>query len=693
MTNPTLLDEARILIIDDTTSIHDDFRKILYYPQRPSIDLATLHAAIFNEKPAIEVGSRFQVDCVAQGADGVAKAGAALAASTPYAVAFVDMRMPPGWDGIRTTKELWAVDPAIQVVICSAYSDRTWEEMVTQLGRSDNLLILKKPFDNIEVLQFAHALSAKWEITRRDRERMADLDERVRQRTVELREAEGRFATIFQANPVAISLQTIPDGTFVDVNPAFLRLVKYERHHLVERPPLELNLWAESTVWPAILASLEQHAPLRGYQARLRTGAGSLRDVLVSVEGLRLGSQLCVLTSLEDITDRLLLEQKFHHAQKMEAVGQLAAGVAHDFNNVLTVIQSYTSVVLEDAQLDVSHREELEQVRAAADRAAALTRQLLIFTRRQITRQKPLNVGATMAQLHVLLRRLLPEHTALVCEYGPSLPTIVADEANLEQVIMNLVVNARDAMPDGGKISISARTVSVEASGTLRHPEARPGLYVELSVADTGTGMAPEVLAHIFEPFFTTKGVGKGTGLGLSTVYAIVHQLNGWIEVASAPDLGSKFDVFVPALDGVMEGADPVGNEPPKKPSLGSGERILLVEDEPSVRRATKTIMVRAGYQVQEADDPITALECWETASERFDLLVTDMVMPNGSGTQLSAELQSRDPSLKVIIMTGYSHDLLDSDACGPAAAQLLLKPFSVSDLLAAVRQSLERQP
>ncbi len=684
--------ETRILIVDDTVAIHEDFKKILRGSVGPAAALLAVHNKLFGAAPPAASEKKFAVDCVTQGQEALRHVQRAVAEGNPYSIAFVDMRMPPGWDGIETTKQLWKADPELQVVICTAYSDHTWEDTAAQLGTTDNLLILKKPFDNIEVLQISHSLSAKWVATRRSRERVADLDERVRQRTQELQAAEGRFTRVFQANPVPTTLQWLADGSYLDANPAFLRLAGYTRECLLQQTAGALGLWPEADVWQQILASLEAGAPFRAKEARLLSRENGVRDVLLSVEKLEISGQACVLTSIEDVTERLLLERKYQQAQKMEAVGQLAAGIAHDFNNLLTVIQSYTALVLEDQGLGAENREGLTQVRSAAARAAALTRQLLIFSRRQITRPEPVDLAVTILHMQEMLGRLMPEHIRLDWRCSPSLPLIVADEPNLEQVIINLAINARDAMPEGGTITLTAAPAHVSEAAAARHPDARPGHFLQLAVADTGSGMSEDVVAHIFEPFFTTKSLGKGTGLGLSTVYAIVRQHSGWIEVNSRRGEGTRFEIFLPTVDESQRRTLHSHLEAPEPDSVeGRGERILLVEDEPTVRLATRTIISRAGYRVTEAPDAPTALQIWTNTPTPFDLVVTDMVMPNGvSGAELVAQLRERCPGLRVIITTGYSQELLQQEARGFGGARLLLKPFTTTSLLRTMRELLD---
>jgi PAS domain S-box-containing protein len=684
--------EVRVLVIDDMVAIHGDFRKILQSASPASPALAAARIRLFGEPPPPVSPYRFVLDCATQGEEGVALVERAVAEGRPYAIAFVDMRMPPGWDGIETTLHLWAKDPTIQVVICTAYSDHTWEDTSRQLGRTENLLILKKPFDNIEVLQMAHSLAAKLAIQRQHQRLLAELDERVRERTNQLREAEGRFAAIFRASPLPTTLQALSEGRYLDANPAFLALLGCSYDDVMAETADALAVWNDAEFWRRTLHSLRLNLPVRSAATTLRRRDGNIRNVLVHIERVAIGKRDCLLTIIDDVTDRLLLERKFQQAQKMEAVGQLAAGIAHDFNNLLTVIQSYSSLLLADRNLPPDHREGADQIRAAAERAAALTRQLLVFTRRQITKPEPVDLAATLMRLRDMLRRLVPEHIRVECDCPPSLPLILADQPNLEQVVLNLVVNARDAMPEGGVLRCVVAAVEIAAADLPRHAEGKVGRFVQLTVADSGVGIAPEVVPHIFEPFFTTKSAGKGTGLGLSTVYAIVQQHGGWIEVHSHPGEGTTFELYFPAHAAAAEAMVPAGAPTRANGQRGGrGERILLVEDEPSVRLATSTIARRAGYDVVEAVDAADAIRAWTGERGKFALLVTDMVMPNGrSGAELATVLRTQDAQLKIIITTGYSKELLNDNRRVPTGARVLLKPFSNDEILSAIREMLD---
>jgi PAS domain S-box-containing protein len=389
-----------------------------------------------------------------------------------------------------------------------------------------------------------------------------------------------------------------------------------------------------------------------------------------------------------DVTDVVNLEAQFRHAQKLDSVGQLAAGVAHDFNNILTVIQGYSDRLMTQCKQDPSVSHQVGQILDAAKRAANLTRQLLAFSRKQIIQPRVLDLNASVRNLGSMLARLLGEHIRMETDLAPELPSIEADAGMMEQVIMNLAVNARDAMPGGGLLSIGTATVELGPDAATRHPNARPGSFVCLRVADTGCGMSAETLGRIFEPFFSTKEVGKGTGLGLATVYGIVKQHNGWIEVLSEVNAGTVFQIFLPALD---KTAEPCGGTVfISRPVKGGGETILLVEDEPDLREMVREILAGYDYKLIEAVSGVHALKVWDESDGRIDLLLTDMMMPEGmNGRELAALLRKRKPDLKVIYSSGYSADLMTGGS-EKLDGLFLSKPYRPAELAALVRKCLD---
>jgi len=457
------LKPARILVVDDNRSIHDDFRKILCDAQ-PSAELTQAEAALFGEPADGGGATNFRVDSAYQGQEALRLVQQAREENDPYQMAFMDVRMPPGWDGIETTAAIWKRHPDLQVVICTAYSDYSWDDLHARLGHTDRLVILKKPFDNIEVLQLAHALTEKWRLSQQAQVQMDHLEEMVQARTWALQEANQMLAA--------------------EVN---------------ERKEIE----------QALRASQE-----------------------------------------------LLLRQ-----ERLAVVGQLAAGVAHDFNNIMTIVQGHMGLLLATERLSPQGTASLNEIAAAATRAAGLTQQLLAFSGKQVMRLADVDIAGVTKQLSGMLARALGDKVSLQCAYAPNLPLVRADTRQIEQVLLNLISNARDAMPDGGVVRISLHPVAIRESDA--HEDRRAGQFVCLSVRDNGCGIDPTTKQKIFEPFFTTKDVGRGTGLGLSTVHGIAKQHRGWVEVESELGRGAEFRVYLPVAQSAAVAMPSLETAPP----------------------------------------------------------------------------------------------------------------------------------
>ena len=401
------------------------------------------------------------------------------------------------------------------------------------------------------------------------------------------------------------------------------------------------------------------------------------------------------MAAIEDITERKALEEQLRQSQKMEAVGQLAGGVAHDFNNMLAVIRGNAELLLMDeAQYTAEAKVGLEHVVEASERAANLTRQLLTFSRKQVMQPQPLLLNEVIANLTKMLNRVISENIDLQCHYAALLPHVQADTGMMEQVILNLVINARDAMPEGGQLRVATEQVVLDEAHARANPGACAGGFVCLLVSYSGTGIAPEVLPRIFEPFFTTKDVGKGTGLGLATVYGIVQQHQGWIEVSSQVGEGSTFKVFLPAIP------TPAGLAPAAEAEAeirGGNETILLVEDEHTVRVTTRRLLESKGYRIREATNGREALEVWQSHAGEIALLLTDIIMPGEmTGRDLAEQLWGQRPALKVIFMSGYSADVLvkGTDYIRRTKSRFLQKPSSSQVILETVRRTLdEKEP
>jgi PAS domain S-box-containing protein len=425
---------------------------------------------------------------------------------------------------------------------------------------------------------------------------------------------------------------------------------------------------------------------------------GSLLTLEASVSTCEVGGKCYVITVLRDIAERTALEEQLRRAQKMEAIGRLAGGVAHDFNNLLTIVNGYAELLLLDgAVANPESVRMLAEVKRAGERAAALTRQLLAFGRKTVLQPRILDLNTVIEEASEMLLALLGERVEVAYRLDPFLGRLEADALQLEQVLINLVINARDAMPFGGQVRITTRNVAVGAAQAGQYPGARPGPHVLLEVTDTGCGMTEEVKAHLFEPFFTTKEAGKGTGLGLASVYGIVQQSGGHIEVLSQPGQGSTFRVYLPRVEAAEEGRDgawrvardqgPSGTVPYQ----GTGT-ILLVEDEDEVRCLVRGVLVQAGYTVLEARDGLEAISLVETWGT-IDLLVTDVVMPHLTGPQLANWLRVGRHRLRVLYLSGYPDDELGKHGVLDAGVALLEKPFSPTDLARKVAEVLGQRP
>lgn len=520
------------------------------------------------------------------------------------------------------------------------------------------------------------------------------LEVRVQERTRNLQEAyealrrsEERFVKAFRASPVPLLLLSVNEQRCVDVNESFLRLTANQREGVLGKTPADLKLFSRLETGQNILDALLARRPVQGLQTELNTTEGKTLTALISAETFELENQPHFLMSFQDITERLNVENQLRQAQKMEVVGQIAAGVAHDFNNILTVIQGHAEVQLGMGQWDDSLTESLREISSAATRAASLTRQLLAFSRKQMLQRRPLSVSETLDSLSKMLRRIIGEHINLRIECAPDLPLIFADTVNFEQIVINLAVNARDAMPRGGPLTITAGLAVIDPKYKEREPDAIVGTFVRLSVADEGSGMDESVRSKIFEPFFTTKGVGRGTGMGLAMVYGIVKQHQGWIEVESRPGTGSVFKVFLPL-------AEPeVPRELEPKTGLIRADdthprTIFLVEDETPLREMVSKILERLGYQVVAAGNGPEALALWPQHRGKIDLLLTDMVMPGGmNGRELADCLRRESPGMPVIYSTGYSMDLINSETSLGTQAECLFKPYDASALAKAINK------
>lgn len=503
-----------------------------------------------------------------------------------------------------------------------------------------------------------------------------------------LKSSEERFSKAFNASPVALAILTRGGRLFVDVNQRFAQLAGVERQQLIGTTLFNIPLWSGPEMRARIEQLLADGQSLRNWECQIVGTDSKPRHALLSAEAFQSGSEPCLLVVTEDISVRVNLEGQLRQSQKMDAIGQLAAGVAHDFNNLLTVIQGYAQLLLAMSQPGGMGREALEKIVGATQRAAGLTSQLLTFSRKQVAQPQAVDLNKVVANVTGMLRPLLGESIRLNLRPAPTLPAIMADAGMLEQVLVNLAVNARDAMPKGGDLIVSTFPTEIDKTYAQCRSQASAGSFVCLQVSDSGSGMDTATMDRIFEPFFTTKGVGKGTGLGLATVYGIVKQHRGWVEVASQIGVGTTFIVFIPAVQSSVQNTEFVQNSDEVS---GGDETILVVEDEPALRELVTKVLRAYGYQIVAAAHGKEALNIWQRTSPKPAMLLTDMMMPEGmTGWELANRLRIETPNLKVVYTSGYSPELFGGEVQLHDRTNFLPKPFHSRALAKAVRHCLD---
>src|SRR6266850_978324 len=503
-----------------------------------------------------------------------------------------------------------------------------------------------------------------------------------------LRAAEAGYETLVEQAPVGI-YRSNPEGRFLSANTALVRMLGYESAADLLRLDMARDVYADPAERQGLVdRDTYSDRQYDDVEATWKRKDGGLLTVQLNVRAVRNAARQVEYyeTFVRDVTEQRRLQQQVLQSQKMEAVGRLAGGIAHDFNNLLTVITSYSDLLLEDLGKDDPKRDDVQQVLKAADGAASLTRQLLAFSRQQVLAPRVVNLNAVVEGLQKILRRVIGEDVELAAALAPDLGAVKADVGQLEQVLMNLTVNARDAMPTGGKLTIETANVEHEPEYALEREAAAVGRFVMLAVSDTGVGMDEATKARIFEPFFTTKEAGKGTGLGLATVYGIVNQSGGFIWVYSEPGNGTSFKIYLPRIDAPVEGVKTAGSV-----SVPRGtETVLLVEDAAAVRAVAKQVLERQGYTVLQAPDGELALHVAHKHRGPNHLLLTDVVMPVLGGRRLAEQLALVRPDMKVLYASGYTDDSVVRHGILEAGTAYLQKPFTPDSLARKVREVLD---
>jgi PAS domain S-box-containing protein len=513
-----------------------------------------------------------------------------------------------------------------------------------------------------------------------------DITERKRAEEA-LRQSQEKYRAFFEQNLAGNYIST-PAGALLACNAAFLHMFGFVSEEEARQTNL-ISLYRSPKDHEKFLQQLKQQGRLEHYEMEFHRKDGQPLYVTENAIGTfgKPGELVEIHGFLIDETTHRRTEEQLRQAQKMEAVGRLAGGVAHDFNNILGVINGYSEILLGKARLDEVTRRRVQEILSAGERAAALTRQLLAFSRKQVLQPKLLSLNPVVKGIDKMLGRLIGEDVQVRTALDPNLEPVKADPGQMEQVILNFCINARDAMPEGGTITIETKNTDVDEIQAAQQFPMKPGRYVRLAVSDTGTGMDQETLSHIFEPFFTTKGSDKGTGLGLATVYGIVEQSGGHVSAYSEPGRGSTFFVYLPMT---IAAAEPRGQEAEGQEIARGSETILLVEDAAPLRAVTREFLEQSGYTVLEAEDGEQAIQIADRYDRNIALLLVDVVLPKIKGPAVAQRLLQRRSGMKVLYMSGYADSALVHDAVAKRGTAFLQKPFTVGELTRKVREVLD---
>jgi two-component system cell cycle sensor histidine kinase/response regulator CckA len=612
-----------------------------------------------------------------------------ILARQPPDLVLLDIMMP-GMDGYQVVSAIKdnAATKHIPVIMVTAMDDRHARILGLRAGAED---FLSKPVDRVELcVRVRNLLRLKAYADYHDRYSQM-LEGEVGSRTADLVESERLYRSTFDAAPVGIA-HAGPDGRWLRINQRLCDILGYSREELQSSAGQELigseDAGGEAEALRQMAAGeLDRHV-VDEKRYRKRDGSFVWARVNMSVHLDAGGTFQHFISVIEDITERRTLEAQFRQSNKMDAIGKLASGVAHDFNNLLTVILGFGELITADVSMPDQRRKDLDEIMKAARRASGLTKQLLAFSRQQVLNPAPVDVNGLITDMTGMLGRLIGEHIEIALVLATNLPLVVADRGQLEQVVMNLMVNARDAMAGGGRVTIETSDVELESS-VFHEETVMGGHYVMLGVTDTGIGMTEETQRRLFEPFFTTKATGEGTGLGLSTTYGIVKQSKGYIWASSEPGRGTTFKVYLPVSS--RDVRVPAVSSVVAVPARSASETVLLVEDEAGVRELSKRILENTGYRVLEAADGDAAEAVFANHDDQIDLVVTDVVMPGCCGPELLSRLQVQAPALRVLYMSGYTEQSAAQKAGIDRGLPFVQKPFTAVEFLRQVRDALDR--
>ncbi len=531
------------------------------------------------------------------------------------------------------------------------------------------------------------AVTGEEEALRRSEARLKEALAAARALEAELRDSEKRFSTIFHANPASISISRLSDGKIIEINQSLEVNGGFSRAEIIGRTAEEMGIWVDPRDRARLVALLRENGVVRHFETRFRHKSGAVRDVLMWADAIDLAGERCLVTVSLDVSQQRTLEERYREAQKMETVGRLAGGIAHEFNNLLTVIGGYSDLLLKGFRPDDPSREAVQEIAGAAARAATLTRQLLAFGRKQVLRPRVVDVNGVVSGMRPILERLLGGHVEVDIRLQAALGRVSVDRGQLEQVVMNLAVNARDAMPRGGRLTFETRDVDARSAPPSGFPALPLGRYVMLAVKDTGAGMDAATMAHLFEPFFTTKEIGKGTGLGLATVFGIVKQSGGDIAAESAPGRGAAFTIILPRAAGEPDSLGEGDTAPPGE--MLRGWTVMLVEKDEGNRRLTGAVLRSRGCEVIAVARPEDAPALAASHPGPIHALVSDVVLGGLIGSDLAARVAALRPGIRVLYMSGGSDDPIRNRRILAPGSVVLEKPFSPAALASKLGELL----
>ena len=692
----TALESIRLLVADDEPRILDLFTEIL----APADDYLDGLDGLGASQAGPE--QRFELTLCRQGEDAVAAVRAAVAEGRPFAVAFMDVRMPPGRGGLAAAEEIRRLDPWVQIVVVTAFTDVDPATIARRVPPADKLLYIQKPFHPQEILQFATSLSAKWRAERDFKTLKSRLETLVYERTAALASANRKLTQEMEARERVTGLIESAkrewEGTFdsvqdlvvvIDSDGAVRRLNLAMAHRLGLAP-------RDVVGRPCSFVFDVEDAPGRHSADILAMTDGCYHSREIAIP--RLHGEFLVTSSplthaddaplgtvfvAHDVTERKNLERQLRQSQKMEAIGTLAGGIAHDFNNILGIIMGFAEMIEGEAPPESGLSRRIGHILSACRRARDLVLQILSFSRQSDQVANLLHVGPLVKETLKLIRATMPNAIAINEIIRPGRDAILAEPSQIQQILMNLCSNAAQAMREtGGMLEVGLEELPAGACPLPVDPAL--GECLHLWVRDTGPGIAPDIMERIFDPFFTTKKPGEGTGMGLSVAHGVVRKYKGEIKVRNSPEGGAVFDVYLPLTGGVAD-APPVV---PVDPAMGRG-RILLVDDEQALADITRELVESLGYLAQAENDPKKALQLFRADPAAFDLLVTDQNMPGLTGTELTRAVLALRPDMPVLMLTGFSETMGKDEARALGVRELLLKPVLRRDLAAAIEAAL----